>query len=152
MRQTLQFNQFYTQGGENMYSVAELAKMYGTSRDWMNTTLNRQELEEYLDRESKTKKLRIEGLPMLNLIVANSKTRSKDKDADAEPTDYENEYIEHLKKTIEKLEKEKEILNCKFDSLQDTFFKELEAQRQTMIILAPKKEEPRKNLFTRFFK
>lgn len=127
-----------------MYSVIELAKMYGVTRQTMNNKVNSEEMKPYIINDN-GKKIIPEGLNMLNVMMANGHVKQNLQENDIDfykaITTEKDKHIELLQKQVEELKLDKERL-----------YNELKEQRQTFLLSAPKdNQEIKKSFFKKIF-
>lgn len=123
-----------------MYSVKELAGMYGCTRVTVYKKLKHEDIKEYLHKDEKGLKLQQEGLNVLNILMADSNVKPAKQEVNSQVNNSFNDtterYIVSLEAQIEELKRDKERL-----------FDELKQQR----LLLTGEQEKRKGFLQRLF-
>lgn len=116
---------------ESSLSVKQLVERYGTSKPTIHEKLKHPDIQPYVKKENNCLFLDIDGLNVLNTLMAHSKVASRkvneQKDDSLQKVNdlsvdiFNNPYVESLKKQIESLEKDKESLKEILQSVTDGF-------------------------------
>jgi fructose-specific phosphotransferase system component IIB len=136
-----------------MYSVADLAKMFKTTRKTIYTKLDTESIQEYIKETKQGKRLLEEGLTQFQLIMADSKVlqdkQNSKQDTIQQSNDYYTthiqDYINQLKSEIDELKKDKEYFRIHLNNSQEMLKARdnlLENMNQQILLLQePKKEK-----------
>lgn len=130
-----------------VYSVAELASMYGVTRQTMYNHLRSDDVKPYLVQTNKGLKYAVDGINMLNVIMATKvTTHNKQTPGDELESKSYNNDTSNQDKIIQVLQQQ--IDELKADKLR--LYEELREQRA--FLASSKNEVKRTSLFKRFFK
>lgn len=115
-----------------MYSASELSNMFEVSRKTIYEKFKCEELLPYVKDTKQGKRLETEGFNVLRLLLSNSKvtqvnsTVTPESNTSVTPnntieTNYTSEYIQSLKDQLERVIREKEELQTRYDLLFNSF-------------------------------
>jgi predicted RNase H-like nuclease (RuvC/YqgF family) len=124
-----------------MYSVSKLAELYKCTKPTIYAKLKADALKEFIVEDKKGLKLKVEGLNVLNVIMAESNVKQEPQQEQTHSEDTER-YIRALEEQIKELKQDKEELKQDKDKL----FHELTEQRKLLT-----GEGQRKGFFKRLF-
>lgn len=97
-----------------MYSVIQLAKMYGCTRATIYNKFKHEEIQQFLQKDEKGIKLVKEGLNVLNVIMSESNIKTDKQQEDTKTnngfTEEKERYVKLLEAQIEELKRDKERL------------------------------------------
>lgn len=134
-----------------MYTVTELSKIFGVSRNTIYAKFATKELAQHVKQTEQGKRLDQEGFGVLQLTLSTSKTaqvntiltpqneHENEKSVNSET--YIDKYIESLEKQIEELKKEKQDIQSKYDGLINVLIEQQTAQQKLLSTEKPPKKK-----------
>ena len=139
-----------------MYSVQQLAEMYNVTRSTMYRYLEHEEIKEYMYKDRKGLKMRLEGLNTLNVIMANNYNRtSQNESSEQINVNYNDKYIHSLETQVNELKEEVKKWQDKYQSVVEALLdqksntqKLLESNQKVVDTLLDKKKS-KWNIFKR---
>ena len=139
-----------------MYSVQQLAEMYGTTRATMYRYLKYKEMKEFMYKDEKGLKMRLEGLNTLNVIMSNNYNRtSQNEPSEQINANYNDKYVHSLEVQVNELKEEVKKWQDKYQSVVEALLdqksntqKLLESNQKVVDTLLDKKKS-KWNIFKR---